>query len=32
LNRSEIGTGLTEFIFGTIQIVSGIAATIRSNS
>lgn len=32
LNRSEIRTGLTEFIFGTIQIVSGIAATIRSNS
>lgn len=32
LNRSEIGTGLTEFIFGTIQIMSGIAATIRSDS
>lgn len=32
LNRSEIGTGLTEFVLGAVQIMSGIAATIRSNS
>lgn len=32
LNRSEIWTGLTCFFFGAVQIMSGITATIRSNS